>query len=56
MTGHTDAVTLSTEMDLAAAASVPPEEVLQRLGSSDSGLSGAAASDRLKHYGLTSSA
>jgi hypothetical protein len=51
MTSHTGAAALNTELDLAAAAAVPPEEVRQRLGSSDSGLSGAAAVDRLKRYG-----
>lgn len=51
MTSHTDAVASSTEIDLATAATVPPDEALQRLGSSDSGLSGAEAADRLKHYG-----
>jgi hypothetical protein len=46
MTSHTDAVALSTELDLATAATIPPEEALQRLGSSDSGLSGAEAASR----------
>jgi hypothetical protein len=45
MTSHTGAVALSTGMDLATAAAIPPEEVLRRLGSSDSGLSGAEAAE-----------
>ena len=43
--------TADTTLDLAAAASVPGEEVLRRLGSSVSGLSSAEAADRLCRFG-----
>jgi Mg2+-importing ATPase len=46
-----DAVAPSTGIDLATAAAAAPQEVLKRLGSSDSGLSGTEAADRLKRYG-----
>jgi len=38
-------------IDLASAAALPPAEVLKRLGSSESGLSGTEAAGRLERYG-----
>jgi hypothetical protein len=51
LTSRADAVAPSTGIDLATAAAAAPQEVLKRLGSSDSGLSGTEAGDRLKPYG-----
>lgn len=51
MISRADAVAPSTGIDLATAAAAAPHEVLKRLGSSDSGLSGTEAADRLKRYG-----
>src|SRR5262245_51937395 len=51
MTSNAGTVAPSAGIDLAAAAALPPQEVLQRLGSSNSGLSDTEAADRLKQYG-----
>ncbi|HEY1319974.1 MAG TPA: cation-transporting P-type ATPase, partial [Streptosporangiaceae bacterium] len=51
MTSHADALAPSTGIDLATAAALPPDEVLKRLGSSGSGLSGTDAAGRLERYG-----
>jgi Mg2+-importing ATPase len=52
VTSRADAVAPGTGLDLAAAAAAAPQEVLKRLGSSDSGLSGTEAAGRLERYGL----
>jgi len=49
--GTADTVTPATGLDLAAAAGLGADEVLKRLGSSDSGLSSQEAADRLSHDG-----
>ena len=51
MTSRADAVAPSTGIDLATAAAAAPQEVLKRLGSSDSGLSATEAAGRLERYG-----
>ena len=51
MTSRADAVAPSTGLDLATAAAAAPQEVLKRLGSSDSGLSATEAANRLGRYG-----
>ena len=51
VTSRADAVAPGTGIDLATAAALPPDEVLKRLGSSGSGLSGAEAAGRLDRYG-----
>src|SRR5215475_6125678 len=51
MTSNAGTVAPGAAIDLATAAAVPPEEVLQRLGSRDSGLSDTEAADRLRQYG-----
>src|SRR5215475_524044 len=51
MTSNAGTVAPSAGIDLAAAAALPPQEVQQRLGSSDSGLSDTEAADRLRQYG-----
>jgi DNA-binding NarL/FixJ family response regulator len=51
VTSRADAVAPGTGIDLAAAAAAAPQEVLKRLGSSDSGLSGTEAAGRLERYG-----
>src|SRR5262245_13135004 len=51
VTSRADAVAPSTGIDLATAAAAAPQEVLKRLGSSDSGLSAAEAAGRLERYG-----
>jgi Cation transporter/ATPase, N-terminus len=52
VTSLADAVAPSTGIDLATAAAAAPQEVLKRLGSSDSGLSATEAADRLERYGV----
>ena len=54
MTTATDTVAPAAGLDLATAAALAPDEVLKRLGSSDSGLSGQEAADRLSQMGPTS--
>ena len=51
MTTATDTVAPAAGLDLTAAAALAPDEVLKRLGSSDSGLSSQEAADRLSHDG-----
>ncbi|HYV80811.1 MAG TPA: HAD-IC family P-type ATPase, partial [Streptosporangiaceae bacterium] len=51
MTSRAEAVAPSAGIDLATAAAATPQEVLKRLGSSDSGLSAAEAAGRLERYG-----
>jgi DNA-binding NarL/FixJ family response regulator len=51
VTSRADAVAPGTGIDLAAAAAAAPQEVLKRLGSSGSGLSGTEAAGRLERYG-----
>jgi Mg2+-importing ATPase len=51
VTSRAEAVAPSTGVDLATAAATTPQEVLKRLGSSDSGLSAAEAAGRLERYG-----
>jgi Mg2+-importing ATPase len=51
VTSRAEAVAPSAGIDLATAAAATPQEVLKRLGSSDSGLSATEAADRLERYG-----
>src|SRR5262245_30096197 len=51
MTSDTGTVTVNAGIDLASAAALPPEEVVKRLGSSDSGLSATEAANRFGRYG-----
>ena len=51
MTSRAEAVAPTTGIDLATAAAATPQEVLKRLGSSDSGLSATEAAGRLGRYG-----
>jgi P-type Mg2+ transporter len=51
VTSRADAVAPSTGIDLATAAATAPQEVLKRLGSSDSGLPDTEAAGRLERYG-----
>src|SRR5215472_919465 len=51
MTSGARTVAPGAGIDLATAAAAQPEEALQRLGSSDSGLSSQEAAARLKRYG-----
>jgi cation transport ATPase-like protein len=51
VTSRADAVAPGTGLDLATAAAAAPQEVLKRLGSSHSGLSGTEAAGRLERYG-----
>jgi Mg2+-importing ATPase len=51
MTSGASTVAPDAGIDLATAAAAQPEEALQRLGSSDSGLSSQEAAARLKQYG-----
>ena len=52
MTSTADIVAPAAGLDLATAATLPPDEVLKRLGSSDSGLTGQEAAGRLSRDGL----
>ena len=51
MISTADTVAPATGLDLATAAALAPDEVLKRLGSSDSGLSSQEAADRLSRDG-----
>jgi Cation transporter/ATPase, N-terminus len=51
VTSRAEAVAPSSGIDLATAATAMPQEVLKRLGSSDSGLSATEAAGRLGRYG-----
>jgi Mg2+-importing ATPase len=51
VTSHAGALAPSTGIDLTTAAALPPDQVLKRLGSSGSGLSGAEAAGRLGRDG-----
>ena len=51
MTSDTGTVTVNAGIDLASAAALPPEEVVKRLGSSDSGLPATEAANRFGQYG-----